>query len=381
MNQLGVIPLSSIFRVTALPLLSTALLFACGSGVPSTSSSGGLDPLKPSSSSSSSSGASSTSSGSPASDLEAYFSTMPCGVGYEAIGNGGWSACYRLADGSAACNVINNPFDSQTVLWQDGTPVDNVAHINSNDDASVMVVTTDGKAYIGRYNKVFNTPFVDSHVISTTGGKNPLCLLVGNASQKEVVCNNFGNLFRPNLPSGFNTVQLSSAYGLTCALNTSGEVYCWADGGNMGDGLASVIKQKPSKFPFDEPMVFVSAGQNSVCGVQKSGGLKCKFSFYDNRYLPAKEVKSLAETPDNLLPNIKSFHTTYGMGVAINKDGSAVYFPGETIISGVGTAVSAGGHRAAMSIVNSDGDVYVVSNGNASKVSTSAPARAASCSL
>lgn len=281
----------------------------------------------------------------------------------------------------AACNPIGNPSSPQMVNWSSGSPITNVAHISANGDADVVVVTEDGKAYSGYYSSVSETPIIDSGAISSTGGKHPMCILTGDANSKDVLCGHNGQLSRPGLPSDFNAVQISASYGFICALNTDGEVWCWNDGGNSGGGLSSVLSDTPSKFPFDEPMVFVSAGQNSVCGIRQSGGLKCKFSYYDARYLPAISQSSLAETPDDFMPNAIAFQATYGKGVVINKDGSAVYLPGENGLSGVGNVVSAGGHRGAITVVNDAGDVFLVDGGNATQVNSSYRAEAASCAL
>ena len=286
-----------------------------------------------------------------------------------------------MSDGTAACNIKSSPSSSQQVKWSNGSVIENVLHISAAGDADVIVVTEDGNAYKGYFSSVSETPIVLGNAISSTGGQNPACILTGDESTKDVLCQSNDGWNRPGLPNGFNPVQITASYGFVCALDTSGAVWCWSNGGNMGGGLSEVIGSAPSELPFDKPMKFISAGQNSICGVQYEGGVKCKFSYYDSRYLPAKEAVSLAETPEGFLPNAEVFQATWGKGVAINEDGSVVYFEGENQISGISNAVSAGGHREAITVIDAAGGVFLVDGGNASKVATSAPAAAADCPL
>lgn len=279
----------------------------------------------------------------------------------------------------AVCNPSGNPKSPQLVKWNNGTAISNVAHINSVDDNNVVVVTDDGKAFFGNMNSVPSTPIVENGAIASAGGKNPMCVLVQNGSKKDVLCGKT-SLTRPALPADFDVMQLSAAYGFVCALNRQGEAWCWSEGGNFGGGMGTVIQNEPSKFPFSEPVVFIAAGQNVLCGIKHSGGTECKFSYYDNRFLPAANMDQLGVTPADFAPNAKAIQMAYGKGVIINKDGSAQYYPGPTTLS-VGKAVAAGGDRAAISLVNENGDVYVIDGGSASSVSGQYKVEAHSCSL
>lgn len=255
-----------------------------------------------------------------------------------------------------------------------------IAHISTAGDSNAIVVTENGKAYYGDYKNLPTTPVVENGAIAGTGGKNPSCLLTGTATQKDVLClGDNGAFSRAELPTDFNAVQISASYGFVCALNTDGEVWCWEKGGNHQ--LGGVITSAPTKVPFDEPMIFVSSGQNSICGIRQSGGAKCLFSYNDGRYLPAAAMANLAETPDDFLPNAVAFHATYGKGVAINDDGSAVYFPGGVGLSGISGAVAAGGHREAISVVTADGDIYSVNGGTVTQINTPAKVEAGACPL
>jgi len=303
-------------------------------------------------------------------------------VGYDAIGNGGWSACYRVQGGMAACNPSGSPKSPQLVKWSNGTAITNVAHINSVDDNNVILVTDDGKAYFGGMGSVPATPILESGAIASTGGKNPACLLVQNGAKKDVRCGKSSSLTRPALPADFDVMQLSGAYGFVCALNRQGEVWCWENGGNSGGGVSSVVKAAPSKFLFTDPMVYIAAGQNVVCGIKHSGGAECKFSYYDNRFLPSTNTSdALGTTPANFAPNAMAMQMAYGKGVVINKDGSAQYYPGPVTLSGVGKAKAAGGDRAAISLQNENGDVFVVDGGTAAVVNAQYKAEAHQCSL
>lgn len=281
----------------------------------------------------------------------------------------------------AVCNPIGNPGSPLLVKWSDGSPVTNVAHINSTIDTDVIVITDDGKAYGGNANSVSRTPIVDSGAVAATGGKHPRCVLVQDGNNKDVLCGSSG-LSRPALPADFDAMQITAGYGLACALNRQGEVWCWIDGSNTGGGISSVVSTTPSKFPFSEPMVYVQAGQNSVCGIKFSGGAECKFSYHDTNVLPSPGPNSqgLGTTPADFAPNAKAIQIGYKIGVVISEDGSAKYYPGGANLN-VGKAVAAGGDRAAISLVNENGDVYLFDGGTARQVNGQYKAEAYSCSL
>lgn len=281
----------------------------------------------------------------------------------------------------AVCNPIGNPSSSQLVKWSDGSTITNIAHINSSQDTEVIVVTDDGKAYIGNMSGVPMTPVINSGAVAATGGKHPKCVLVQEGGKKDVRCGS-SSLSRPALPADFDVMQITAGYGLVCALNKKGEAWCWQDGGNTGGGIQSVVSATPSKFPFSEPMVYIQAGQNSVCGIKLGGGAECKFSYHDTNVLPAPTPDSagLGTTPADFAPNAKAIQIGYKTGVVINKDGSAKYYPGGSTLN-VGKAVAAGGDRAAISVVNENGDVYLVDGGNVRQVNGQYKAEAHSCSL
>lgn len=283
----------------------------------------------------------------------------------------------------AVCNPIVNPGSPQLVKWSNGAPVTNVAHINSTGDTDVIVVTDDGKAYGGNANSVSMTPIVDSGAIAATGGKNPQCVLVQNGNKKDVLCGN-ANLSRPALPTDFDAMQITASYGFVCALNRNGEAWCWIEGNqaNAGGGIEKIVSATPSKFPFSEPVVYIQAGQNSVCGIKFSGGTECKFSYDDTNVLPslAPSPERLGTTPPNFAIDAKAIQIGYKIGVVISEDGSAKYYPGGANLN-VGKAVAAGGDRAAISLVNENGDVYLFDGGTARQVNGQYKAEAHSCSL
>lgn len=279
----------------------------------------------------------------------------------------------------AVCNPIGNPGSPQLVKWSDGSAITNVAHINTAFDTDVVVVTDDGKAYAGNMNGVSMTPIVESGALAATGGKHPRCVLVQNGDKKDVLCGS-SNLSRPALPNDFDAMQITAGYGLVCALNRNGEAWCWLDGGNTGGGIQGAVGTTPSKFPFNEPMVYIQAGQNSVCGIKFEGGAECKFSYYDTSVLPSPTPEGLATTPSGFAPNAKAIQIGYKIGVVINEDGSAKYYPGGSNLN-VGKAVAAGGDRAAISLVNENGDVYLIDGGTARQVNGQYKAEAHSCSL
>lgn len=310
-------------------------------------------------------------------------------MGFDAIGNGGWPLCYRLEGGMAACNRGTDSANQtdptpHIVTWSNGSPITNVAHITGQGSIDgVIVVTEDGQAYKGTINNVSETPIITQGAISATGGygSNSMCVLIENGDKKDLRCGS--NFTRPSLPADFDVMQVTAAYGFMCALNRLGEVWCWTGGGGVPN-LDSIIGATPAKIDFGGPMISVSAGQTSICGTKQSGGLVCKFSYYDARHLPAQQETNVAETPSSFHPTGKAMQAGYRAGLGINKDGSAVYYNDQSGAGkplSIGNIVAGGGDRGAMGVLTTDGSIYLIAGGTPTKVALQSPATAASCRL
>lgn len=286
----------------------------------------------------------------------------------------------------AACNPGTSEDSSsnttpQVVTWSNGSPITNVMHVSGSESNGVLVVTEDGSAYKGVIGSVSETPIIESGAISVSGGFNSYsqCVVIENGDRKDLRCGQ--QLTRPALPEDFDVMQVTAAYGFMCALNKQGEVWCWTGQGSV-PGLQDIIGATPAKLPFDEPMVFISAGQNAVCGTKQSGGITCTFSLYDQPFLQAAAQVNPAYTPDDFHPNGKAFQAGYKGGVAINEDGSAVYYKnGQAVPLSIMNVAAAGGDRGAMSVVTENGDVYLIGGGTATKVEPGMKAQAAACPL
>lgn len=289
------------------------------------------------------------------------------------------AACNRGSD--AASQTDPTP---QIVTWSSGTPITNVAYITGRESIDgVLVVTEDGRAYKGTINSVSETPIINQGAISATGGyqANSMCILIENGDKKDLRCGS--SLTRPNLPTDFDVMQVSAAYGFMCALNRLGEIWCWSAGGGVPN-LDSIIGPTPAKVDFGGPMISVSSGQTAICGTKQSGGLACKFSYYDARHLPAQQVENVAQTPANFHPAGKAMQAGYRASLAINKDGSAVYYNDQSGTGkplSIGNIVAAGGDRGAMGVQTEDGSIYLVAGGTATKVPLESRSAAASCRL
>lgn len=289
------------------------------------------------------------------------------------------AACNRGTDSSSQTSPT-----PQMVTWSNGSPISNVAHISGQGSIdSVIVITDDGAAYKGSIGSVSETPIITEGAIAAVGGyqSNSMCVVIEAGDRKDLRCGQ--DLTRPALPDNFDVMQVTAAYGFMCALNKEGEIWCWSAGGGVPN-LDSIIGTTPALVDFGEPMIAVSAGQTSVCGTKQNGGLVCKFSYYDARHLPAQEVTNVAQTPANFHPDGKTMQAGYRAGLAINNDGTAVYYNDQ---SGIGQAlqltnvVAAGGDRGAMGVVTDDGSIYLVAGGTATQVPLEMPATAAACRL
>ncbi len=305
-------------------------------------------------------------------ELDAYFVDYPCGVGYTAIGNGGWPMCFRTEDGQAACKSGGGT-DVNIINWNDQTPVDNVMQVTGMGPDRFIMVTGDGAAYAGKIDTGLdpeNDKVVDTGAITASGGFKPRgCIMVDAGDKRDVLCTYQNNPWeRPELPEDFDAVQLSSTYSFDCALNRKGEVWCWGDTPQKFDNIWD--GGKPVQMPFDAPLINLSADQTTICGISYFGGPKCLYSSSDPRYMPIgpnlQGEQSVVTLPEDFEPNAVLFHGAYSKGIIVRQDGSAVYSTGNgTTPLNIPDIIAGGGKRQSVSVLTASGDVYAVDGGNA----------------
>lgn len=373
------------------------------SSPPVTSSSSSLSSSSISSSASSvssavsSSPSSSPSTGGEVNDLTAYFAQYSCGVNYTALGNGGYNACFRLEDGTAACTVKDQPATVEPVRWSSGEVITGVRSVSGAGGSSEAIVVTDnGAVYHGRFNSVNPTPVIESGGVYGSGGYNARCVMTKENGSKGIQCWRDGSApSAPGLPAGFEVQQLSAAYGLACALNSQGEVWCWLAGGNVGSTLGNLLSETPAKMPFAEPMVQVAAGQTSICGIKHGGGVDCIAGWHDGFFLPGRNDGAGGfELATQYTHDVVAFQSGWLQGIGVRADGTAFYSPGQfgapasndsqfVAFSGVSSAVSAGGDRldsgGAACVLDARGDVFCLDGGSTVRVTGPVKAAAGSC--
>lgn len=330
-------------------------------------------------------------------DIESYFSQFECGVNYTALGNGGYSACVRLADGTAACQPKGSSAGLEAVKWSNGEVIDNVRSVSgAGGNGEAIVVTEDGAVYHGLYSSVNSTPVIQSGGLYGSGGYNSRCVMTKENGVKGIQCWT-GNSApsAPALPAGFEVQQLSASYGLACALNTKGEVWCWLEGGNVGSALGNILSETPTKLPFEEPMVQVAAGQTSVCGVKLGGGVDCVAGWNDGFFLPGRSDGAGGfELATEYTDDVVAFQSGWLQGIGVRSDGTAFYSPGAfgspaaddsgfIEFNGVSSAIAAGGDRLASGgsacVLDEAGDVFCLNGSSAVKVTGAVKAAAGSC--
>lgn len=318
----------------------------------------------------------------PSGDLATHFAQFPCGVGFTALGNGGYKACFRLEGGQAAC-ASPGQAELQPVL-SGGAPVTDVLHVSAAGENDVAVVKTNGEVLWGPVGDVSTTPVVASGGAQVTGGRNTACALLRSGATGDVACwKNGTQAVRPALPANFDAVQVSAGYGTACALSSAGEVWCWDEGGNV----PPFITATPAPVDFAEPMVFVSAGQDTICGIKQSGGLDCRGNFYASPYLPTEVNGGMPILTPGAFADAVAVQSGYQQGVVIGSDGSATYLgstsqPPSTatgeLMSGVSGAIAGGGDRGVACALTTAGEVFC-SNGGGAATRVSSSAQVAAC--
>jgi hypothetical protein len=326
----------------------------------------------------------------PQAQLDAYFANYPCGIGYTALGNGGWPACFRSDDGKAICKSGTSLYE---LKWTNNRmPITNTRQVTGFGSDLALVVTEDGAAYKAKIDigvDPVRDRIVESGAVTASGGFTPRgCVMLNAGTKRDLTCSNDGQIWaRPALPEDFDVVQLSASYKMNCALNRKGEVWCWGH----PDALKSVITDTPARLPFNEPMVQISADQTTVCGVSYSGKSKCLLDKFVPGYAklgePLDDFPNVYQLATDFEPNAAFFHGAYNRGVVVRKDGTGAYYTQATANSGTPSIltlpneiIAAGGKRDQISVLTSAGQVYGVNGGTSSLVS-GYTAQAATCPL
>jgi hypothetical protein len=305
----------------------------------------------------------------PTTDVEAYFAGLRCGAHYTALGDGGWTFCLRLADGGGACTSASGSEVFQRATFQGGGAINNVAQISGINDNGALVVTAAGALHYGNsYTAVATAPLIASGVVNVTAGRNARAALVRDGAGFAVMgWTGDGTPARIALPSGVMPMQVSANYGIACALDATGAVYCWEAGGNHDLGVTTT----PSKMDFDKPLKMISVGQNTVCGVSFSNTLECKAGWYSSPWLPTEGMAPNFSVRQSTFPMVRTVHAGYHYGIIVRADGAAFYLgdtppgmdnPGMPF-TGATDVVAAGGDRGNACVLTAAGSVYCNAGG------------------
>jgi hypothetical protein len=316
------------------------------------------------------------SGGEGSTDVSAYFAGLRCGAHFTAFGDGGWTFCLRLSDGGGACASAAGSEVFQRATFQGGGAIADVAQISGINDNGALVVTAAGALHYGSsYTAVGTTPLIASGVVNVTAGRNARAALVREGSGFRVMgWTGDGSPATIPLPSEVRPMQVSANYGVACALDDTGSVYCWEAGGNHDLGVTTT----PSKMDFDKPLKMISVGQNTVCGVSFSNTLECKAGWYSSPWLPTEGMAPDFRVRQSTFPMVRSVHAGYHYGTIVRADGQAFYLgdtppgmdnPG-TPFTGATDVVAAGGDRGNACVLTATGSVYCRDSGGSVKQAT-----------
>lgn len=315
-------------------------------------------------------GASGSGGQGPTTDVETYFAGLRCGAQYTALGDGGWTFCLRLEDGSGACTSASGSEVFQRATFQGGGAIDNVAQIAGINDNGALVVTAAGALHYGNsFTAIGTTALIASGVVNVSAGRNARAALVRDGSGFRVMgWTGDGTPAPIALPSGVVPMQVSANYGIACALDATGAVYCWEAGGNHDLGVTTT----PSKMDFDKPLKLISVGQNSVCGVSFTNTLECKAGWYSSPWIPTEGTAPNFSVRQSTFPMVRTVHAGYHYGIIVRADGEAFYLgdtppgmdnPGMPF-TGATDVVAAGGDRGNACVLTGTGSVYCRAGGS-----------------
>ncbi|MEY4590741.1 MAG: hypothetical protein RL497_2817 [Pseudomonadota bacterium] len=162
----------------------------------------------------------------------------------------------------------------EPIVWADtGKAVTQVAHTSGGGwkASAVSVVTESGQLFIGNFPKVKPTPYINSGVISISGGYFAMCALVKTQLKKDVICLDPYEGSKPErpigLPDDFDVVQIVVRWNHACALNTLGKTWCWDQ------------RSAAHAVDFSGPVKMLSKsgrGDSDLCALKFDGTVECK---------------------------------------------------------------------------------------------------------
>lgn len=314
---------------------------------------------------------------------------LPCGARYTALGGGGWRFCLRLDDGGGACVKSAGSAEFERVTLTGGGALDNVTQITgAGDERAILVVTASGALLAGvPPSEVNATPIVASGVVNVTGGLNPRVALIREGSGFGILSWKGTDQPAPlTLPGGANPVQVAANYGLACALDTQGDVYCWDMGGNH---QVPGVNASPAKMDFAAPSRMVTVGQNSVCALTFDGVIQCAAHYYSSPWLPAKSENGQPTLDASNYEPARDISAGYHQGIIVKDDGTAYYFGDNSaqandhgkLFTGATDVVASGGDRGNACVMTRGGDVYCWSGGSSVRATLAGqPLKAATAS-
>lgn len=117
----------------------------------------------------------------------------------------------------------------------------------------------------------------NAHTCALTGKKVGYCWGLGNSGQRGDGSYELIKDSPEPIKNLDNIITLSAGGEHTCAIETSGAMYCWGEGirGELGTGTFPKRLLTPHKVKFDKPWSQVSAGVRHVCAIDKKTDVYC----------------------------------------------------------------------------------------------------------
>lgn len=291
-------------------------------------------------------------------EIAEYFSQFPCGVDFTAMGSTDSIPCYRTPDGKAECIEYYHPEASiLSVNWNDGEPVTDVLHVSGGGGkgGGIMVVTTDGKVYAGDQRGVDPIPVIAAGGIMVTASYTHSCAIIRQNDKNKVLCKGEGYQAVDGLPEDFDAMQIVSGGFVSCALDATGEAWCWQFTGSA------------QQWSFSTPMKFISFEKEDLCGVTFDGTVECLGSW----------------SPSEPLYDITKIYGARFSLIALQADGHATYYRREISapfdITDIVASTGTDDHITALSTQN--GDVHLLMGDGITEKIPGATAQAAECPL
>lgn len=125
-----------------------------------------------------------------------------------------------------------------------------------------------------------------------------------------------------NLVQNLKNIKSIAAGGSsTCAINNESQVYCWGDNTFSQLGIENTLENKNAKLPIPfkvdhlQDMESLSVGENHVCGLTKSGTVKCWGSNTKNNFQLGIATKSTIHYLPLEVPNLLEINSISAGGL------------------------------------------------------------------